>query len=241
MKTFMTVCIGALVAIPPVAFAQTATTTTPTTETPAQSETMPAPSSDAAAPTTVPAPATDSTAAETALAPSDPAQMDDVEYVTTEATGSLYTSDLVGESVYGVGDEKVGDINDLLMDEAGNIQAVVIGVGGFIGLGEKDVAVTLESLTISSTDTAYRISIRATEQDLEEAPTFTRADGTSSDRLGAFERAYTRTRVEAEKALDEAGRRANELYEQGRQAVDDLTKTDEPEAETTTETPAPAQ
>ena len=40
----MTVCIGALVAIPPVAFAQTATTTTPTTETPAQSETMPAPS-----------------------------------------------------------------------------------------------------------------------------------------------------------------------------------------------------
>ena len=230
MKTLMTACIGALVALPPVAFAQTATTPA---ETPAatQSETTPAPTGDAATTTTTPAPV--ATDAATLAPPSDPATMDDVEYVTTEATGSLYTSDLVGQSVYGVGDEKVGDINDLLMDESGNIEAVVIGVGGFIGLGEKDVAVTLESLTISATDTAYRISIRATEQNLEEAPTFNRADGTSSDRLGAFERAYTRTRVEAEKALDEASRQAKELYEQGRQAVNDLTKSEDTTTETT--------
>ena len=234
------VCLSALLVAP--AVAQTSTTTTPA-ETPAATAPAPAtPAPDAASDTTATeaAGAMDATVADTTQTPSEVVP-ESVEYVTNETAGSVYSSDLVGQAVYGTEDEKVGDINDLLLDQGGNVEAVIIGVGGFIGLGEKDVAVTLESLTIASTDSAYRISIRATEQDLEEAPTFTRADGTSSDRLGAFERAYTRTRVEAEKALDEAGRRANELYEQGRQAVDELTKSDDSEAEKTTETPAPAQ
>lgn len=240
MKTFMTVCLGALVAMPAVALAQTSTTTT--TETPAQ--TAPAPATEAPA---TPAPATEAPAT-TSEMPADTApsvttapeadtgmmQPDPVEYVTTEAPGSIYVTDLVGQSVYGTTDEKTGDINDLLMDEQGNVKAAIIGVGGFIGLGEKDVAVTLESLTIRTENDEVRISIDATEQELEEAPVFTRADGTSSDRLGAFERAYNRTANEAGKAIDEASRRANELYEKGKKAVNELT-TDKDD----TTTPAP--
>ncbi len=232
MKTLMTVCLGALIAVPPVAFAQTATTTTETPATTAPAATAPV----TPAPTTTPAPATTPAPVADAAVDTTPNQMDAVEYVVTEATNSVYASDLIGQSVYGSTDEKTGDINDLLLDEAGNVTAVIIGVGGFIGLGEKDVAVTLESLTITSVDSSYRISIRATEAELESAPVYSRADGTSSDRLGAFERAYSRTRVEAEKALDEASRRASELYEQGKQAVNDLTKSDETPAE-----PKPAQ
>lgn len=225
MKTLMTVCLSALVAMPAVTYAQTATT-----ETPARTETMQAPTSDAPAAAT-----TEMPAATTAVAPVDAAMMepDAVEYVTTEMSGSIYVSDLVGQSVYGMTEEKTGDINDLLMDEQGNVQAVIIGVGGFIGLGEKDVAVTLESLTIRTVDDNVRISIAATEQELEEAPSYTRSDGTSSDRLGTFERAYNRTAVEAGKAIDEAGRRANELYEQGRKAVNDLTADTETPADAT--------
>lgn len=225
MKTLMTVCLGALIAVPPVAFAQTATTT----ETPAATETAPAATAPATPAPITPAPTTPAPAADAAM-DATPNEMDAVEYVVDETTNSIYASDLIGQSVYGSTDEKTGDINDLLLDEAGNVTAVIIGVGGFIGLGEKDVAVTLESLTITNVDSSYRISIRATEAELESAPVYSRADGTSSDRLGAFERAYSRTRVEAEKALDEASRRANELYEQGKQAVNDLTKSDETNA-----------
>lgn len=217
----LTVCLGALLTAPAVA----QTTTTAPAETPAAAAT-PAPAT----------PAPDAASAESAPAAADampmPGEM--VSYVTTEAPGSLYVSDLVGQSVYGTNDEKTGDINDILLDDAGNIEAVIIGVGGFIGLGEKDVAVTLDSLDIEVSDGSYQISINASEKDLEEAPSYTRADGTASDRLGAFERAYARTRVEAEKALDEASRRANDLYEKGRKAVNDLTASEEEAA------PAPA-
>jgi sporulation protein YlmC with PRC-barrel domain len=49
-------------------------------------------------------------------------------------------SKLKGVNIYGPNDEKVGDVNDVLLDEQGNAKAVVIGVGGFLGMGEKDVA-----------------------------------------------------------------------------------------------------
>lgn len=212
MNTLMTACLSALVALPVVANAQTATT-----EAPAQTETMAAPSTTAAPA----APAAPAAGAAEATKP------DMVEYVTSEATGFLYASDLIGQPVYGITDEKTGDINDLLLDEEGRVEAVVIGVGGFIGIGEKDVAVTLGSLDIKPVDNDVRITIAATEEALEAAPTYTRADGTTSDRLGAFERSYNRTAAEAGKALDEASRRANELYEKGRKAVTDLTEGDE--------------
>jgi len=200
MKKLTTACLGALVALPAAAFAQTATT-----EAPASAETTPAPAVTAAAPA---------------------ADVDAVQYVTNEASGFIYASDLIGQPVYGVTDEKTGDINDLLLDDGGSIEAVIIGVGGFVGIGEKDVAVTLDSLDIMTDEGDLRITISATEEELEAAPGYARADGTTSDRLGAFERTYNRTAAEAGKALDEAGRRANELYEKGRKAVNDLTADD---------------
>lgn len=232
------VCLSALLTAP--AVAQTTTTTTPA-ETPAV--TAPAtPAPDAASDTTA-TEAADKVDASVAGAAAPMAEVtpESVEYVTDETPGSVYTSDLVGQSVYGTEDEKVGDINDLLLNQGGSVEAVIIGVGGFIGLGEKDVAVTLESLDIQVTDGTLKITMDATEKQLEEAPVYSRADGTRSDRLGAFERAYYRTRTEAEKALDEASRRANELYEKGRQAVNELTESGDTSTtgttETTTDTP----
>lgn len=166
------------------------------------------------------------------------------EYVTEQPDGFLFSSDFVGYAVYGNTEEKIGDINDLLLSPEGQLSAVVIGVGGFLGVGEKDVAVPLGRLDVSRVDGSYQISIDATEDELRAAPDFTRADGTTSDRLGAFERAYTRARARAEEAYASASARAGELYdeaareaerlsqqasdeareliEQGRQAVRDL-------------------
>jgi sporulation protein YlmC with PRC-barrel domain len=55
-------------------------------------------------------------------------------------------SKIVGLSVYNNNDQNVGSINDLLTDRSGTIKAVVIGVGGFLGMGEHLVAVSFDKI-----------------------------------------------------------------------------------------------
>ena len=64
--------------------------------------------------------------------------------------GDWRASKLVGLNVYNDNNEKIGSINDLLMDKSGNIKAAVIGVGGFLGVGEHLVAVSFDKLTFSN-------------------------------------------------------------------------------------------
>ncbi len=58
-----------------------------------------------------------------------------------EAPGSnqMMASDIRGTRVYGANNENVGDINDILLAQDGQIVALVVGVGGFLGIGQKDV------------------------------------------------------------------------------------------------------
>jgi sporulation protein YlmC with PRC-barrel domain len=60
--------------------------------------------------------------------------------------GTWRTSKLAGLNVYNDSNEKVGSINDLLTDKSGDIKAVVIGVGGFLGVGEHLVAVPMDKV-----------------------------------------------------------------------------------------------
>lgn len=58
-------------------------------------------------------------------------------------------SKMVGLNVYNDKNEKIGSINDLLMDKSGNVKAAVIGVGGFLGMGEHLVAVSFDKVKFS--------------------------------------------------------------------------------------------
>jgi hypothetical protein len=62
---------------------------------------------------------------------------------------------MVGLNVYNDKNESVGSINDLLTDKSGNIKAVVIGVGGFLGVGEHLVAVPFDKIKFVSEPVAY--------------------------------------------------------------------------------------
>jgi sporulation protein YlmC with PRC-barrel domain len=55
-------------------------------------------------------------------------------------------SKLVGLAVYNDSNEKLGDISEILVDKTGKINAVVIGVGGFLGVGQHDIAVSFDKL-----------------------------------------------------------------------------------------------
>jgi sporulation protein YlmC with PRC-barrel domain len=69
--------------------------------------------------------------------------------------GEWRASKMVGLNVYNDKNESVGSINDLLTDKSGSIKAVVIGVGGFLGVGEHLVAVPLDKVKFVSEPIAY--------------------------------------------------------------------------------------
>ncbi len=94
------------------------------------------------------------------------AQMSEVENLTSD--------DIEGASVYGASDETVGEIDRLIMSADGKVEQVVINVGGFLGLGEKPVAVTFDELQIlkNADGTDYRIYIDSSEEALKSQPEF---------------------------------------------------------------------
>jgi sporulation protein YlmC with PRC-barrel domain len=66
------------------------------------------------------------------------------------ATGQWRASKLIGVDVYNQQNEKLGEINELIMTSNGQIAGAVIGVGGFLGMGERDVMVPLNQLRFSN-------------------------------------------------------------------------------------------
>ena len=74
---------------------------------------------------------------------------------TSSFKGSWRTSKLVGLNVYNDSNESLGSINDLLTDKSGDIKGVVIGVGGFLGVGEHLVAVPFDKVKFVDEPIAY--------------------------------------------------------------------------------------
>jgi sporulation protein YlmC with PRC-barrel domain len=87
-----------------------------------------------------------STTAPPAGSTAAPAQMGGGNWMTQEQPGQWRASKLEGLDVYNQSNEKIGDISELLVDSSGKIQAVVVGVGGFLGMGERDVAIPFDQI-----------------------------------------------------------------------------------------------
>lgn len=66
-------------------------------------------------------------------------------------------------------DEKIGDINAVIIDRAGQVKAVVIGVGGFLGMGERDVAVAWDKLHRTADN---RYTLNMTKDQLQATPAY---------------------------------------------------------------------
>jgi sporulation protein YlmC with PRC-barrel domain len=68
------------------------------------------------------------------------------ENATDHRDGQWRSSKLIGVNVYNDNNEKIGDIEELIVDKSGKVDNVVLGVGGFLGMGEHYVAVPMEKL-----------------------------------------------------------------------------------------------
>ncbi|MFG3595508.1 PRC-barrel domain-containing protein [Bradyrhizobium sp. RDI18] len=74
---------------------------------------------------------------------------------TSSFKGTWRASKMVGLNVYNDSNESLGSINDLLTDKSGDIKAAVIGVGGFLGVGEHLVAVPIDKVKFVDEPVAY--------------------------------------------------------------------------------------
>ena len=86
------------------------------------------------------------TVAAVLLVPLSGAVLAQTNFMTQEGSDIWRASKLSGVAVYGPDNRKVGNISDVLMDHSGKATAVVIGVGGFLGIGQKDVAVPYDQV-----------------------------------------------------------------------------------------------
>ena len=75
-----------------------------------------------------------------------PMEPEAVEFVTAQQESDWLASSLIGRAVYNTEQQSLGSINDVILDQEGQVMAVLIGVGGFLGIGGKDVGVNFASL-----------------------------------------------------------------------------------------------
>lgn len=93
-------------------------------------------------------------------------------FLSVQASNQWLSTQLVGLAVYDSANEKIGAISNLVVDQSGTIQAVVVGVGGFLGVGTKDIAVSLNKMTIIREDSGEKAIAQLSRPEIELAPSF---------------------------------------------------------------------
>ncbi len=120
--------------------------------------------------------ATEDTAQTPSTATEDTAQAPAAggDSLTAQSDEQISANTYIGQAVYNSADESIGKISDLIMEKDGGITAAVIGVGGFLGIGEKWVAVPFEKISITQVPDSDDVKLTTTEtaESLQAAPEF---------------------------------------------------------------------
>ncbi|AVA20491.1 PRC-barrel domain-containing protein [Rhizobium sp. LEGMi198b] len=169
-KLFTSAAVGAIFAtasvLSPMAFAQqqpsTDNNTAPMTKTaPATPDTtkpaVKTPENEAKAP--APAPTTNTAQA---------------GYLTEQSADQMSAKTYIGQSVYNGENKSIGSIDDLILQKQGGVVAAIVGVGGFLGLGQKNVAVPFDKITATQNaqDGSMKLTTTETADSLKAAPEF---------------------------------------------------------------------
>ena len=136
------------------------------------------------------------------------------DFLGTQFMGmSLYAAETVGEEATVSADmraewEDIGEIDDLLLTPEGQVKAVLVDIGGFLGIGERTVAVDMNELHMLTDENGDRfVTIAATRESLEAAPEFERPDIQTSAEAAdpAVPSAGTATEADPMVATENAG------------------------------------
>ncbi len=119
-------------------------------------------------------PAVSQTAAPSLSAPATaPAPVSDIFYTGAWVPTHWRASEAKGQPVYNRSNERIGDIEELLIDANGQVMAAVVGVGGFLGMGERKVAVSYRSFAMSRDEKGTpRLVVELNKAALDKAPEY---------------------------------------------------------------------
>ncbi len=106
----------------------------------------------------------------------DEPRMQNGGYMASVPANGMEASNLIGAEVKTSADEDVGSVSDLIIDENGQVVAVVVGVGGFLGMGERDVAIGWDKVKRSGVSDKEELRIDVSREDLGFAPKFAKRD-----------------------------------------------------------------
>ncbi len=136
-------------------------------------------------------------------------------FVTQQPANEWLAHVFLRSSVQNAAGEPIGEIVDLVFDPSGKISTAVVGVGGFLGVGEKHVAVPYSMLTFKAGADGRRvIVVAATKDGLKAAPAFVAIEKTTYDKMkeGAVDL--------GQRSVD----KAVELKDAAAKKIDDMTK-----------------
>jgi sporulation protein YlmC with PRC-barrel domain len=137
----------------------------------------------------------------------------DTAFVSVQPQGQWLASRFVGQAVSNQAGQNVGDINDLLFDKTGRMSTAVIGVGGFLGMGEKSVAIPFGSLAFTADAAGKRVvTIPLSKEQLQAAPSFEPTERT----------AYMRAKEQASEMGHKAIDKASELKDMAGKKIEDM-------------------
>jgi sporulation protein YlmC with PRC-barrel domain len=88
-------------------------------------------------------------------------------------TESWTVTNYYKQAIYDSKESKIGDVDDVLVDKSGKVTGLVIGVGGFLGAGEKDVIVPFTAVKTSKKNDKWWLTLDKTKDGLKTAPGFT--------------------------------------------------------------------
>jgi len=95
------------------------------------------------------------------------------QFLNEQKSDDILASTIIGQPAVNSHDEGVGNINDLVIDRSGKILAALVGVGGFLGIGEKDVAVRFEDLKLTRDENDNtKVVLNVSKETLASAPDY---------------------------------------------------------------------
>jgi sporulation protein YlmC with PRC-barrel domain len=138
-----------------------------------------------------------------------------VEFVAKQTESQDLASRFMGTPVVGPTGEALGKVNDMALNPAGQVEVIVIGVGGFLGIAEKNVGVSYDALARqSSEDGQTQLVLNATKGDLTDAPEYLTADNQSLSVTKRLRERAEKLTEQAKQTYDETKDRVMEEAEQ---------------------------
>jgi sporulation protein YlmC with PRC-barrel domain len=132
----------------------------------------------------------------------------DISFLTDQKNGEWLAVRLGGSTVLNSKGEVIGRVEDVVLDANGQSQAVVVGVGGFLGVGTKQVGVPFKSIHVGNVVGSRRLVVLdVTKEQLQAAPNYKATDPTKTDQ--AKQKVTEWTKIAKDKAI-EIGNRASE-------------------------------